>query len=300
MPIPRHDDQAPIPSVSIGMPVYNGERYIREALDSALRQTFTDFELIISDNHSSDATEEICLAYQAREPRIKYIKQAKNYGGHWNMAYVARIASGRFFTWLAHDDILEPQFLEQTVKYLSENPQAVLATGDFSLIDAKGVELKVEKLDVLREQLPWDARRVPFFEYGNSNVHLAIYGLMRTELLRRIMGRLKEPYMMDGNEYPILSRLAAAGEITSLPIVLKSYRVHDSSTYKTTVAEIAKKPKLIRDWHIFVNLSLLRIDFWRVLLLSNAPIKSKYYIMLRHVVMAWKWCWFKFGNIFSK
>jgi glycosyltransferase involved in cell wall biosynthesis len=300
MPIDPHDEQSRAPTVSIGVPVYNGERYIREALDSALKQTFTDFELIISDNNSSDATREICLEYMARDSRIKYVLQDKNQGGRWNMSFVARNAVGRFFTWLAHDDILEPQFLEQTVKYMTNNPQVVLATGDFSLIDEHGVELNIEKLDRLRDCLPWETRRVPFFEYGNSNVYLCIYGTMRTELCKLIMAKLKKPYMADGSEYPILSRFAVSGEIASLPIVLRRYRIHNSSLYKTELYKNTNRPKFIRAWHTFVNLLLLRIDFSRVLLGSNIPIKAKYMITRRHIIMGWKWCWFQFGKILPK
>src|SRR4030066_62015 len=88
-----------IPTVSIGMPVYNGEPYIRAALESLLAQTFTDFELIISDNASTDATESICREYAARDSRIDYVRHEKNQGASANFQFVLDQARGEFFIW---------------------------------------------------------------------------------------------------------------------------------------------------------------------------------------------------------
>ena len=151
------DEQAEAPTVSVGMPVYNGERFIREALESALQQTFSDFELIIADNDFSDMTQDICREYMERDLRIKYIRHEKNYGGYWNFCFVARQATGQFFTWLSHDDVLEPQFLEWTVQYMSENPRTVIAAVDFAIIDENGIELRCDKLEETRD----------FFSLGN-------------------------------------------------------------------------------------------------------------------------------------
>lgn len=103
--IEKTNNHAPV--VSIGMPVYNGEKYIREALDSLLAQTFTDFELIISDNCSNDATENICREYALKDIRVKYIRQAENIGANANFKFLLENASSEFFMWAAHDDYLE-------------------------------------------------------------------------------------------------------------------------------------------------------------------------------------------------
>lgn len=92
------------PKVSIGLPVYNGEKFIREALDSLLVQSFTDFELIISDNGSSDGTEAVCREYAARDARIRYVRWNEDRGGAANFAYVLDEARGEYFMWAAHDD----------------------------------------------------------------------------------------------------------------------------------------------------------------------------------------------------
>ncbi|WNC86000.1 glycosyltransferase family 2 protein [Thermosynechococcus sp. QKsg1] len=90
-------------NLSIGMPVYNGAKFIREALDSLLAQTFTDFELIISDNASTDETEAICREYAAKDKRIRYVRQAQNLGAAANFKYVLDEARGEYFMWAAAD-----------------------------------------------------------------------------------------------------------------------------------------------------------------------------------------------------
>src|SRR5436190_12174806 len=93
------------PIVSIGLPVFNGERYLRQALDSLLGQDFQDFELIISDNASTDRTAEICRAYVAKDRRIRYYRNESNIGSAPNYRRVFELARGEFFKWCSHDDV---------------------------------------------------------------------------------------------------------------------------------------------------------------------------------------------------
>ena len=123
--------------VSIGMPVYNGEKYIRQAIDSVLAQTFTDFEVIISDNASTDKTETICREYQKQDKRIKFIKQEENKGGSFNFPYVLGKAKSEYFVWLAYDDFWEPTFLEKNVLILNSNKNVV---GSIGLVKYYGVK----------------------------------------------------------------------------------------------------------------------------------------------------------------
>lgn len=104
-------EKAALHAVSIGMPVYNGEKYIREALDSLLGQSFANFELIISDNASTDGTEGICLKYAAQDARIRYIRQPKNLGALANFKFVLDEAQGEHFMWAAADDVWDPQWI---------------------------------------------------------------------------------------------------------------------------------------------------------------------------------------------
>lgn len=100
------DDKSNIPKISIGLPVYNGEAFIDLTLDSILSQSFEDFELIISDNASTDTTEKICREYAAKDKRVKYIRQKENLGGVYNFKYVLDKSVGKYFMWIAADDLL--------------------------------------------------------------------------------------------------------------------------------------------------------------------------------------------------
>ncbi len=124
--------------VSIGLPVYNGENYLAEAIDSVLVQTFADFELIICDNGSTDRTEEICRGYAAADPRVRYHRNPQNLGASANFGRTFELATGEYFRWLAHDDLMAPECLERCVAALDQQPDAVLAQPLVGLIDAKG------------------------------------------------------------------------------------------------------------------------------------------------------------------
>lgn len=298
MPTAQNHKYPEVPTASIGLPVYNGERFIREALDSALNQTFGDFELIISDNNSSDATEEICREYGARDPRIKYIRHEKNYGSIWNFNFVAERATGRFFTWLAHDDVLNPEFLEQTVQYMLGHAEVVIAAVDFKIIDENGAELRVDRLEEFRDSRTWVKRRIPFFEFGYPRIHLCFYGLMRADLCKSIVEKVRTPQMLTGWEYPILARFAAVGEVAALPTILRMYRSHDSGLFLTEVADIKRKPKWRGLWFFYSNLSKTRVDLFQVLIRSNLPLRSKFTILLRHLVLDLKWCRHNIGLFF--
>jgi glycosyltransferase involved in cell wall biosynthesis len=130
-----------VPQVSIGLPVYNGEPFIREALDSLLAQTFANFELIISDNASTDRTEEICREYAGRDARIRYIRQMENIGASANFQFLLGEANGKYFMWAAADDIRSVSFLEFNLKFLENNHDYIASTspvrfqnGDFDPI----------------------------------------------------------------------------------------------------------------------------------------------------------------------
>lgn len=107
-----------LPKVSIGMPVYNGESFIHEALNSLLAQSFADFELIISDNGSTDATEAICKEYAAKDTRIRYVRQSENRGAFANFQFVLDEAVGEYFMWAAADDRWSNLFINTCVSAL--------------------------------------------------------------------------------------------------------------------------------------------------------------------------------------
>lgn len=129
------------PRISIGMPVYNGERFLSEALNAILAQTYEDFEVIISDNASTDSTQEICKAYAARDRRIKYYRNERNIGGHKNFNRVFQLATGEYFRWATHDDLCAPESLERCIEVLEQNSDVVLCYTKTKLIDERGAIL---------------------------------------------------------------------------------------------------------------------------------------------------------------
>ena len=102
------------------MPVYNGEKYIRDALDSLLAQTFTNFELIISDNASTDRTEQLCQEYTALDARIRCVRQPVNLGATANFQFVQSEAIGEYFMWAAHDDYWKPDFIAHALAAMND------------------------------------------------------------------------------------------------------------------------------------------------------------------------------------
>jgi glycosyltransferase involved in cell wall biosynthesis len=172
-----------VPRVSIGLPVYNGELFLARTLDSLLNQTFREIEVIISDNASTDATQEICESFAARDPRIEYIRQERNLGASANYNVVARRSHGEYFKWAAHDDLCEPTLVERCVDLLDKNKDAVVAYPRSVLIsDADDiVEPVTEDMS-----LPWNtaSRRLRHFLWNTSLCH-PVFGLIRADALAR-------------------------------------------------------------------------------------------------------------------
>lgn len=123
------------PKVSIGIPVYNGEKYLELALDSLIKQSFLDLEIIISDNASTDRTEEICRSYQAQDSRIVYHRNNTNIGAAGNYKKVFQLAQGEYFKWMAHDDRCSLNYIEECVRVLDQEPEVVSTFPRFELID---------------------------------------------------------------------------------------------------------------------------------------------------------------------
>lgn len=126
------------PRVSVGIPVYNGERYLGEALDSVLAQRFTDFEVVVCDNASTDDTERICRDYAARDARIRYHRNDTNIGGDRNYNRCVELSRGEFFLGLAYDDLLAPDYVLRCVEAFDGNASIVFCHSRCHEIDARG------------------------------------------------------------------------------------------------------------------------------------------------------------------
>ena len=204
------------------MPVYNGEPYIGIAIESILSQTFGDFELIISDNASTDQTEAVCRDFAARDDRIVYTRNEENIGAARNYNRIVDMASAEYFRWSNADDVLAPTLHERCIAVLDSNPDVVLSYGKTKIIDANGNEIEdyEDRLD-LRNDRPSD-RFIKFHDsVGLTNV---IYGLMRTEAVRKTarMGNATYP-AADTN---FMGELVLYGKFIEIPECLFYRRMH--------------------------------------------------------------------------
>ncbi|HKW94433.1 MAG TPA: glycosyltransferase family 2 protein [Methylomirabilota bacterium] len=212
--VDRPGDLATRPLVSIGMPVYNGARHLPEALDSCLKQTLEDFELIISDNASTDDTSRICEAYARRDQRIRYIRQPRNIGAPRNWNVVVHEARGEFFKWASGNDYLAPTMLSLCTAAMSREPGAVLCYGHTGLVAEDGTVTGVYDRDLdLAEDRP-SARFARLRERLAMNN--AQQGVMRTAVLRQTgLDRL-----YPGGDLALMAELALYGRFRLLPEVL--------------------------------------------------------------------------------
>jgi glycosyltransferase involved in cell wall biosynthesis len=216
-----------IPKLSIGLPVYNGEPYLSEALDGLLAQTFTDFELIISDNASTDATAEICRSYAARDPRVRYIRQQLNRGAAINHSVVLEEARAPYFKWVASDDRHEPGYLAACVAGLDEFPDAVLCHSETVVIDLDGTVLRTVRPAGLATSARPSERFRDIVQADEDDRVFEMYGVMRTEVVRATGG--VRPY--EGSDYTFIAAMALRGPFHRVNEPLFSNRVALQSRY---------------------------------------------------------------------
>ena len=170
------------PRLSIGLPVFNGEDYLEEGLEALLGQTYEDFELIISDNASTDSTPKICRAYQERDSRIRYIRQTTNIGMAPNHNFVIQQARGELFKSASHDDLYARDLLERCIWALDDDPAAVLAHSRSALIDGAGSVFHLVDYPVVTSspRAPDRFRSMLFDGWGDDEG-----GVVRLDVLRR-------------------------------------------------------------------------------------------------------------------
>ncbi len=214
------------PLISIGLPVYDGEKYLRKALAALLAQDYSHFELIISDNNSKDGTEAICREFAAQDLRVRYIRQPQNQGPLWNFEFVLQQGRGEYFMWAAHDDLWEPSYIRKCIEALQSHPEAVLCCTEVNFIDGEGnpssfyVGFKnletlglapVERIHRLIARMGW----------------YAIYGLMRPEAIRKIKSLGVSAF---GIDVVMTLELLLKGHIVKVHEPLFSFRIERGKT----------------------------------------------------------------------
>lgn len=210
------------PALTIGVPVYNGERYLAEALAGIRAQTLTDFRVIIADNASTDGTPEIARAAAAADPRIQYLRREKNVGlvANWNGLFTD--TEGELFAWHSADDVAAPEFYETCVQMLRERPDAAAACTQIELISSTGDPLGRDP-ERIRSDDP--DRAVRFGELASFRHYCQFYyGVFRRKMLART--RLMLPFFWSSDRL-LLAELALEGPLVRGPQHLYSVRQHD-------------------------------------------------------------------------
>lgn len=268
------------PRVSIGMPVFNGENYLAEALDSLLAQTYSDFELIISDNASTDGTQEICRTYEAKDHRIRYFRNQTNIGAAKNYNRVFELSSGEYFKWAAHDDLCAPEYLRKCIEVLDRNPSVVVCHPKTIYINEKGEVCKYydDKLD-LRSPRPHERYHDYFFRpYRRCN---AIFGVIRANELKKTP--LIGSYF--GSDQVLLGELALRGKIYRVSEPLFFRRDHPQQLWNVNPTRT-----MIEAWYDPTRARKITFPHWRLLL--------EHFRSIKRTPLSWherKWCYIYLG-----
>lgn len=246
------------PRVAIGMPVHDGEDYVAEAIDSILGQTFEDFELVICDNASTDATEEICRGFAERDPRVRYLRNPRNLGAHPNYNRTFRESRGRYFKWAAHDDVLRPEFLEVCVRALDEDPEAVVAQSLLAYVDGAGHPIGTYDSRVAgAEGAGGSADPVRRFAAVVLRPHPAyeVMGLFRRSALEGSL--LLESF--HGADRALLAQMALRGRFVRAPEPLLVVRDHAE---RYTRARVRPRERAV--WHDASRGGRISLPTWRL------------------------------------
>jgi glycosyltransferase involved in cell wall biosynthesis len=255
------------------MPVFNGEKYLVAALEAILAQTFSDFELIISDNASSDGTQEICRAYAARDRRIRYFRNRENLGASRNHNRVFELSSGEYFKWASHDDVIGPDFLSKCLEVLDRDPSVVLCCAKTKIIDRHGSGVKSYEV-----RLKTDSPR-PHVRFGDlmctRHMFFPIFGLIRSSALKAT------PLMGDyaASDTILLARLVLMGRFHEIPEYLFFSRSHEAQSMRTlpshlsgTIRSISRTlgvgPTLHAEWFDPAGKGRRRFPGWRIYLVN--------------------------------
>jgi glycosyltransferase involved in cell wall biosynthesis len=234
--------------VSIGLVVYNGEKLISQAISSLLAQDYTNFELVISDNASTDKTGEICRSYADKDKRIRYVRQKENIGMAGNFPFVLGEAKGEYFMWAAHDDWWAPTFISDLKTALDNNPDYGVAMSSIERVYEDGTLLEkifftdgndLTRLGHYRVLMKLFTQKFPIF---------FMYGLFRTNFLKKILERPLLQTM--GNDKIIIAEASLVTRLYSIPKILqkKTEKIRENITKEIYENEFKEVSWSQRKW----------------------------------------------------
>jgi glycosyltransferase involved in cell wall biosynthesis len=223
----------PVPRLSVGLPVFNGENYLAESLDAILGQSYEDFELIISDNASLDGTADICHGYEKMDSRIRYFRQSRNIGLAPNHNFVFAQARGELFKWASYDDLYGRDLFRRCVDALDQRPDVVLVHSWTAMIDTSDTVTKAFEYTLATSSLRAPDRFVSLlFDRGGDD----IYGVMRADVLRRALPHNSYHHA----DRTIVTELSLQGPFYQVPEWLYFRRDHPEQVERACLTKRAR------------------------------------------------------------
>lgn len=220
------------PLVSIGMAIHNEDKYLNSALEAICSQDYPNIEIIISDNASTDKTDQICKIFKNKYSHIQYYRTNENIGAYANGCSVIEKSKGKYFMYAAGHDLWHPTFISKAVRIMEEDPDIVLCYARTMRIDSNGKSIGLAKNN-------WDLRRI---SSSNRVVHLVnnisggdpCYGLVRLHVVKAFVTR--NPDFVWGQDQVMLAYYSLLGTIAHIPEPLFYWRMTDNENM-----EIRKK-----------------------------------------------------------
>ncbi|MFN7540333.1 MAG: glycosyltransferase family 2 protein [Bacteroidota bacterium] len=264
--------------ISVGLPVFNGEKYLRQAINSLLSQTYLDIEVIISDNASVDNTEEICREFMLHDKRVQYFRQTNNIGAIKNFQFVLEKASGDFFLWAAHDDIRHPDAINKMFSVFEEDETVGLVFSDIVVTDY------VNNKSIKYTSGYTSSHTKKIYKYLFRLIYspspVMFYGLHRTSILKSINFS-----NFDYFDIYITHWYELNSSIKTIPLFLYTCGTHGNRIpYSLTHQYLSYKVYLQKEWkllrnhfNIFISIFLYSIAaylIWRNTILHNALIRK--------------------------
>jgi glycosyltransferase involved in cell wall biosynthesis len=280
------------PLVSVAVPVYNGERYLAEALESILAQTVADLEIIVTDNASNDGTAAICQRYASKDARVRYVRNPSNIGANPNFNLGPVYARGKYFKWTAHDDVLEPSFLEKCIAALESNTDAVLCHTHIRYIDSESRPIGIYEGNVRKT-----TSSKPHERFGGvilpAHPQHEVLGLYNREALENSV--LFPSYHNGPRE--LLAENSLRGKIVIIPEPLQCIRDHVERYSHANTEMVNKDRAAFLDPAKIGELSFpwwrLYREYWK---LVRSNVYSRYERMLCYGQLV-RWFWWDWHSV---